>query len=82
MILWTRTFEMRTTATWIGRLLVGAGVLLIGAHVLLAYYGITTSINFGDTDELQFTLVPVWQMGLVIAAMGAAIMAGARVFRA
>ena len=73
---------MRTTSTWIGRLLLGAGVLLIGAHVLLAYRGMATSVNFGDADALQFMLVPVWQIGLVIAAIGAAVMAGARVFKA
>ena len=65
---------------WVGRFLVGAGVLLIGAHLLLAYGGLSMSINFGEAEELQFFLVPIWQIGLAVAATGAAMIMVARVF--
>ena len=65
---------------WVGRFLVGAGVLLIGAHLLLAYGGLSPSINFGEAEELQFFLVPIWQIGLAVAAIGAAMIVVSRVF--
>lgn len=65
---------------WIGRFLVGMGILIIGAHLLLAYGGLSTSINFGEAEELQFFLVPIWQLGLAVAVIGAAMIVVSRVF--
>jgi hypothetical protein len=37
----------------------------------MRYMGYESSYNFGDPAKFEFVLVPFWQMGLAIGAVGA-----------
>jgi hypothetical protein len=63
---------MRKALLWVGGLLCVIGIALIGANVAMRYMGLAASYNFGDSRKFEFILVPFWQIGLAIAAVGAA----------
>jgi len=37
----------------------------------MSYMGLNPSYNLGDPATFEFILVPIWQIGLVIAGIGA-----------
>jgi TRAP-type C4-dicarboxylate transport system permease small subunit len=62
---------MRRALVWVGALLSGVGVAVIIASAVMRYMGYEPSYNFGDPAKFEFVLVPFWQMGLAIGAVGA-----------
>jgi hypothetical protein len=74
---------MRKALLWLGGLLVAAGVIVIGASVVVtATRGGMPSVNLGDPSQFQFILVPLWAIGLGLAVIGAACLLGWRRMRA
>jgi hypothetical protein len=69
---------MRTALRWLGGLLCVIGVALIAAYGVMSYMGLGASYNFGDPAKFQFILVPFWQIGLVVAAVGTAFLWASR----
>jgi hypothetical protein len=63
---------MQRMLTWLGALCCAAGAIVIAAGLVLNYFGLDASFNFGDPAKFQFILVPFWQIGLAIAAIGIA----------
>ena len=59
--------HMRKALFWIGNLLCALGAALIVTSAVLSYMGFGTSYNLGDPAKFEFVLVPVWQIGVVIA---------------
>lgn len=74
---------MRKALLWLGGLLVAAGVVVIGASVVVtATKGGMPSVNLGDPSQFQFILVPVWAIGLGLAVVGAVCLLGWRRMKA
>lgn len=69
---------MRKTLIWIGGLLCLVGAAIIVASAVSSTMGLSPSYNFGDPAKFQFFLVPLWQIGLAIALVGAACLLVAR----
>ena len=69
---------VRKALLWIGGLLCGVGAAVIAASIAMAYMGLSASYNFGDPAKFQFVLVPFWQVGLGVAAIGAGCLAVSR----
>lgn len=69
---------MRKALFWLGVLLLAIGVAVVGASAVLTYLGLSASFNLGDPAKFQFFLVPFWQVGLGIAALGALAMVVSR----
>ena len=61
---------MRKLVLWLGVALVGIGVVAIVASAAMSTMGLSPSYNFGDPSKFEFFLVPLWQIGLAIAAVG------------
>ena len=72
---------MRTALLWLGGLLCVIGIALIAANAAMSYMGLGASYNLGDPAKFQFILVPFWQIGLAVAAIGAACLWGSRRLR-
>jgi hypothetical protein len=69
---------MRTVLLWIGLLLCGGGTVLAAAGAFFTYRGVDASYNFGDPSKFEFILVPFWQIGLGIAAIGGVLALASR----
>jgi hypothetical protein len=69
---------MRRILVWLGGLLSVIGLALIAAYFVTRYMGLSASYNFGNPAEFQFILVPLWQIGLAIAVVGAACLGASR----
>jgi hypothetical protein len=69
---------MRRSLLWLGFLLCGIGVAVILASALMSYAGMNASYNLGDPTKFEFVLVPFWQIGLVIGAIGAVCVLASR----
>ena len=65
---------MRTTLFWIGAVLCGVGAAVIATSAVFNYFGVGTSYNFGNPEKFEFVLVPLWQLGLAVAAIGGAFL--------
>ena len=64
---------------WLGGIFLAAGLLLIAANVVMHFMGLSASYNFGDPSQFEFILVPFWQIGVALIALGAAsLLAGRR----
>jgi hypothetical protein len=63
---------MQKTFQGLGWLFFSIGAALIVANFVMSFMGLGASYNFGDPAKFQFILVPFWQIGLVIAAIGGA----------
>jgi hypothetical protein len=61
---------MRKTLLWIGWPLCALGAAILVASLVMKGFGVDASYNFGDPAKFQFVLVPFWQIGLAIAAVG------------
>ena len=72
---------MRTALRWLGGLLCVIGIALIAAYGVMSYMGLGASYNLGDPTKFQFILVPFWQIGLAVAAVGTACLWGSRRLR-
>jgi hypothetical protein len=72
---------MQKLSLWLGWLLCAIGMALIVAHVLMSYMGLSASYNLGDPTKFQFILVPLWQIGLGMAAIGGCLLALRRLGR-
>jgi hypothetical protein len=73
---------MRKLVLWLGVALLGIGVLAIVASAAMSTMGLSPSYNFGDPSKFEFFLVPFWQFGLAIAAVGALCILGSRLLAA
>jgi hypothetical protein len=62
---------MRQALFWIGGIVCVLGVAVVVASAVMGYMGYATSYNFGDPGKFQFFLVPLWHIGLAVAAVGA-----------
>jgi hypothetical protein len=62
---------MRKALLWIGALLCAIGLAVIATSAVMSYMGLNPSYNLGDPAKFEFILVPFWQIGLVIAGIGA-----------
>lgn len=62
---------MRRLLWWSGVTLcvVGGGVIV--ATTIMSYMGLNPSFNLGDPTKFEFVLVPVWQIGVGLAGLGA-----------
>ena len=69
---------MHKTLRWLGLLLSALGVAAIAASAVMSYMGLNPSYNLGDPAKFEFVLVPLWQIGLVIAAIGAVCVMASR----
>jgi hypothetical protein len=69
---------MHKALLWIGLLLCAIGVVVIVASAAMSYLGMNPSYNLGDPAKFEFILVPFWQIGLVIAAIGAVCLMASR----
>jgi hypothetical protein len=70
---------MRKVLLWLGGVLVAAGVVVVGASlVVTATKGGIPSVNLGDPARFQFVLVPLWAIGLGLAIVGALCLLGWR----
>jgi hypothetical protein len=61
---------MHKALLWFGVLLCASGLAVIVASAVMSYKGLNPSYNLGDPTKFEFILVPFWQIGLVIAALG------------
>jgi hypothetical protein len=61
---------MRKPLLWIGFLLLAIGLAVIAGSAVLSSLGFNASYNLGDPAKFEFILVPFWQIGLLIAAIG------------
>jgi hypothetical protein len=61
---------MQRMLLWLGGLFCAIGAAVIVASLALSVMGLGASYNFGDPTQFQFVLVPFWQIGLAIAAIG------------
>lgn len=71
---------MRRILQWLGWLFCAVGVALVGTYFAMRYLGLAPSYNLGDPTKFQFILVPFWQIGLVIVAVGGACLSASRWF--
>lgn len=62
---------MRRLSLWVGLLLCGIGFAVVAASAVMSGLGMNPSYNFGDPAKYEFVLVPFWQIGLAIGAVGA-----------
>jgi hypothetical protein len=62
---------MHKALLWIGVLLCAIGLAMIATSAVMSYMGLNPSYNLGDPAKFEFILVPLWQIGLVIAGIGA-----------
>ena len=69
---------MHKALLWIGFLLCAIGLVVIVASAAMSYLGMNPSYNLGDPAKFEFILVPFWQIGLVIAAVGAVCLVATR----
>ena len=69
---------MRKAFIWSGGLLLGLGLSVVIASLAMTYMGVNASYNFGDPAQFQFVLVPFWQIGLGVAAIGGVCLAASR----
>jgi hypothetical protein len=72
---------MRGFLRGVGWLLCASGVVMIGAYFVITYRGLGASFNFGDPAKFEFILVPFWQIGLAIVAVGVLLLLLLRWFR-
>ena len=72
---------MRRALRWLGFLLCGIGIAAILASAVMSSAGMNPSYNLGDPTKFEFVLVPIWQVGLVIAAMGGVCLLAARAMK-
>ena len=56
------------------------GVALFGTYFAMSYEELTPSYNFDDRAKFQIILVPFWQIGLAIVAVGGACLLASRWF--
>jgi hypothetical protein len=61
-----------------GVLLCAIGVAVIVTSAVMSYMGLNPSYNLGDPAKFEFILVPFWQIGLVIAGIGAVCLVASR----
>ena len=61
---------MRKLLLGIGFLLLAIGLAVIAGSAVLSSLGFSASYNLGDPAKFEFVLVPFWQIGLAIAAVG------------
>ena len=61
---------MRKSLLWVGSALCFIGATTIITSAVLSYFGVSSSYNFGNPEKFEFVLVPFWQIGFVIAAIG------------
>jgi hypothetical protein len=69
---------MQKALLWIGFLLCAIGLAVIVASAAMSYLGMNPSYNLGDPAKFEFILVPFWQIGLVIAAIGGVCLMASR----
>jgi len=65
---------MRKVLLWIGGLLCGVGIAVTVGSVVSSSMGLSPSYNFGDPAKFQFYLVPLWQIGSIVAVVGGALL--------
>jgi hypothetical protein len=69
---------MHKALLWIGFLLCAIGLVVIVTSAVMSYLGLNPSYNLGDPTKFEFILVPFWQIGLVIAGIGAVCVLASR----
>ena len=69
---------MHKALLWIGFLLCAIGLVVIVASAAMSYLGMNPSYNLGDPAKFEFILVPFWQIGVVIAGIGAVCVLASR----
>jgi len=69
---------MHKALLWIGFLLCAIGLAVIVASAAMSYLGMNPSYNLGDPAKFEFILVPFWQIGLVITAIGVVCLMASR----
>jgi hypothetical protein len=69
---------MRRTLTWLGRVCLVVGALLIVANVVMSFIGLSASYNIGDPSKFQFILVSFWHIGAGLVAIGSLALIAAR----
>jgi hypothetical protein len=72
---------MQRAVSWIGGIFCTIGVALIAASIVMNFFGLVASYNFGDPAKYQFYLVPFWQIGLAAVAIGCVFLLSSRADR-
>lgn len=72
---------MQRAVFWIGGIFFTIGVALIAASIVMNFFGLEASYNFGDPAKYQFYLVPFWQIGLAAVAIGCVFLLSSRPHR-
>ncbi|MFB6260284.1 MAG: hypothetical protein ABEK42_06270 [Thiohalorhabdaceae bacterium] len=60
-------------ARWGAGLTMAVGAFFLASQGMGTLLGAQPSINFGDAKQMEFILVPFWQIGLALAFPGAAV---------
>jgi hypothetical protein len=76
--LWKHEAPMQRAVSWIGGIFCAIGVALIAASIVMNFFGLEASYNFGDPAKYQFYLVPFWQIGLAAVATGCVLRLSSR----
>jgi hypothetical protein len=66
--------HMQRSLLWAGSVLCSIGAAVIVVSAVFGYFGLGTSYNFGNPAKFEFVLVPFWQIGLAITALGGAVL--------
>jgi hypothetical protein len=61
---------IRKLLLWLGFVLGGIGIALMLVAAVMTHMGMSASYNLGDPTKFEFVLVPFWQIGLAVAAVG------------
>ena len=66
--------RMQRSLLWAGSILCSIGAAVIVVSAVFGFFGLGTSYNFGNPEKFEFVLVPFWQIGLAITALGGAVL--------
>ncbi|HEY7085272.1 MAG TPA: hypothetical protein VH519_10700 [Hyphomicrobiaceae bacterium] len=69
---------MHRALLWIGFLLCATGIAVIVMSAVMSYMGLNPSYNLGDPAKFEFIPVSFWQVGLVVAGIGAVCVLASR----
>jgi dipeptide/tripeptide permease len=69
---------MQRAISWMGGAFCTIGVVLIAASIVMNFFGLEATYNFGDPAKYQFYLVPFWQIGLAAVAIGCVFLLSSR----
>ncbi|MFY9642023.1 MAG: hypothetical protein WCD20_14105 [Rhodomicrobium sp.] len=55
---------------WSGRIAAGLGLFFLACEVMGGFLGAAPQFNLGDPNKFEFYMVPFWQVGAMLLALG------------